>query len=73
MQPYETVIAEADFDWQYGETYLMDLQVDGSSLTGNINGQTVISGTDDALDSGAIALLIEEGRTATQQVKVSPI
>ncbi|MEE2915176.1 MAG: ADP-ribosylglycohydrolase family protein [Pseudomonadota bacterium] len=70
---YETVIAEADFDWQYGETYLMDLQVDGSSLTGDINGQTVISGTDDALDSGAIALLIEEGRTATQQVKVSPI
>ena len=67
------MIAEADFDWQYGETYLMDLQVDGSSLTGDINGQTGISGTDDALDSGAIALLIEEGRTATQQVKVSPI
>ena len=67
------MIAEADFDWQYGETYLMDLQVDGPSLTGNINGQTVISGTDNAFDSGAIALLIEEGRTATQQVKVSPI
>ena len=69
----ETVIAEANFDWQYGETYLMDLKVEGSSLSGDVNGQTVIQGTDDALDSGAIALMIEEGRTATQQVKVRPV
>ena len=69
----ETVIAEANFDWQYGETYLMDLKVEGSSLSGDVNGQTVIQGTDDVLDSGAVALMIEEGRTATQQVKVRPV
>ena len=67
-----TVLAEANYEWQLGSTYQLSLSVNGNKLVGRA-GDTEISAEDDRLDCGAIALLINEGRTATQVVSVSPV
>jgi ADP-ribosylglycohydrolase len=69
----ETVLAELPFDWRFGDTYQMTLEVNGNKLTGKIDGQTIIEAEDDALDGGAVGLVIEEGRTATNRVQISSV
>jgi hypothetical protein len=41
----ETCLAEADFGWQFGQGYELQLQVVGSTLTGLIDGRTVVEAT----------------------------
>ena len=66
-----TVLAETDFDWQLGGKLNFSLQVEGDHIVGTVDG-TTLEATDSLLTSGGVALLIDEGRTATQQVRVSP-
>ncbi len=71
----DTILAEADFDWQFGQTYQLTLAVEGSGLRATIDGQAILDVEDsqDVLTGGGIALLCEEGRTATQVVAVGPV
>ncbi len=68
----ETVLAETPHPWTYGETPTFRLQVKGNKLIGTIDGKTVLTATDDALSTGGIALVIEEGRLETHSVQVHP-
>jgi len=66
----ETILAEAPFDWALGETLNMTLTVKGEHITGEINGAKVLEADDSKLDAGAIGLIVEEGRTATNRIQV---
>ena len=48
----------------------MTLKVVGESLIGEINGTSVLQARDSKLDVGAIGLIVEEGRSATQKIQV---
>jgi hypothetical protein len=74
-----TVLAEADSAWAFRGTYELSLEAvstpqGGVNLRGWVDGQQVLEAedTDRPLTSGAIALVCEEGRTATQAVRVQP-
>ena len=69
----ETILAEASFDWLFGETLNMSLTAEGDYLTAWINGVQVLEATDSSFRGGAVAILIEEGRSATNRVTVEPV
>jgi hypothetical protein len=67
-----TLLASADLGWEFGRRYQLTLQVDGDTLTAAVDGAELFHVTDDGPgpDSGGIALLVTEGRTATERVSV---
>lgn len=67
-----SVLADAPFELSLGKTYDFDLAVSGSTLIGTIDGQELLRASDSSLLEGGIALLINEGRTATQAVSIEP-
>ena len=69
-----TVLAEAEFPWEFGTTHELSLEVVGTRLRGWINRSQLfeVVDTDRPLESGGVALLCEEGRTATNVVTVQP-
>lgn len=67
------VLAEIGFDVELGRSYQLRLAVDGNKLSGFVDGEELINVTDDSLTSGGIGLLIDEGRTSTQNVKVENV
>ena len=69
----ETCLKSVPYDWSLGDTLVLSLTFDGDKLTGSVNGSPLIEVHDQALDCGGIGLLIEEGRTSSQEVRVSPI
>jgi ADP-ribosylglycohydrolase len=71
----ETVLAEAEFAWQFGETYDLTLTVTGNRLRASINAHPLFEAQDDVrpLTGGAVALLITEGRLAAEAVWVQPV
>lgn len=66
------VLAEVAYKWELGYTYAMTLQANGNNLKGCIDGEMLIEADDSnqVYEGGAIALVCEEGRTATQVVTV---
>jgi len=67
-------LAETPFDWQLYAPYHLEPQVEGPGLTGRVNGETLFQVEDQGpLTSGAIALLVEEGRVGCDQVEVGPV
>ena len=70
----DTVLAEADFPWELDGTYDLSLEVVGSRLRAWIDGVQFfeVDDTDRPLAGGAVALVCEEGRTATETVTVRP-
>jgi hypothetical protein len=69
-----TTLAQTEFDWQLGGTYTLALQVKGNCIQGWIDDRLIfeVEDTDRPLTDGAIALLCEEGRVATDVVTVQP-
>ena len=69
-----TVLAEQDFAWTFDETHDLSLEVAGTRLRAWVDGQQVfeIHDADRPLAGGAVALVCEEGRTATEVVRVQP-
>ena len=65
------VLDEAAFDVEFGTTYLLKLAVKGESIDGYVNGEKLVSANDASLTQGGVALVIDEGRTATQKVSIS--
>jgi len=70
----ERVLAETPFAWELGDAHELSLEVVGSKLVGRVNGQVVIEAIDEdrPLDGGGIALVLTEGRMATDSVRVEP-
>jgi hypothetical protein len=70
----DTLLAEADYAWQFGATHDLSLEVVGSRLRAWIDGEQLfeVEDTDRPLIGGAVALICEEGRTASHAVKVQP-
>jgi hypothetical protein len=68
------VLAEARFAWQFGRDYALRLVVQGQTIIGYVDGQEVVRATDSnrPLTGGGIALVVEEGRMATDAVRVEP-
>jgi ADP-ribosylglycohydrolase len=70
----ETILAESDFSWQFGNTYTLTLQVVGARIQGWIDGKYLFDVHDsgDPLTGGGVALICEEGRMAADVVTVKP-
>ena len=68
----EIVLGSAAFAWEYGTRYIMKLEVSGNKISGSVNGESSLEFVDleASLDDGGIALLVNEGRTATDQLIV---
>jgi ADP-ribosylglycohydrolase len=78
MLDTETVLAERPYRWDYYDTHTLRLTVTGGELRGEITGPgggavLEASDPDPALRGGGIALLIDEGHTATDTVRVRPV
>lgn len=71
----ERLLGEADFPWRFGETHQLKLAVHGVRLQAWVDDQLLFDVEDHErpLTSGAIALVCEEGRTATRKVRVNPV
>ena len=69
------VLAEKQIDWRFRGTYRLKLQVEGPRLRGWVDGSLLfdVIDSDRPLDGGAIALICEEGRMATECVEIRPI
>jgi hypothetical protein len=71
----ERVLAEVELDWRFGQTHDLALAVDGPRLRAWVDGEELFALVDDErpLETGGVALVCQEGRTATQVVRVGPI
>lgn len=65
-----TVLAEMPFAWELGQRYELSLRTVGHRITASAD-TVQLSAEDDELECGGVALLVEEGRSATQQVAVA--
>jgi ADP-ribosylglycohydrolase len=63
MLDEETCLAEKSFDWEFGQTVHLALDVDGDRLRGWVNGEPFFDVRDERspLRGGGIAFVIEEG------------
>ena len=70
----DTVLAEADFPWEYGESHTFALRVTGNRLQAAIDNldKHLFDVTDSELNGGGIALVVEEGRVMSDEVAVRP-
>ncbi|HOT91040.1 MAG TPA: ADP-ribosylglycohydrolase family protein [Anaerolineae bacterium] len=68
-------LAEMDFPWNFGETHILTLEVNGPTLRAWVDDRLCFTVTDEdhPLMSGAVALVCEEGRTATNVVRVQGV
>jgi len=68
------VLAETDFNFEWDDTLHFELAVSGAKVTARLNGQALFEYTDSdrPLLEGAVALVVEEGRTACEVVTVKP-
>jgi hypothetical protein len=71
----DKTLAEAVLDWHFGGDYKLRLTVQGQSIVGEVDGREVVRVVDEdrPLLGGGIALVIEEGRMSTDEVRVTPI
>ena len=70
----DTVLAEANFDWQVNQEYTLRIQVEGSHLLGWVNEQLLFDVEDETrpLMGGGVAYVVEEGHISSQAMTVKP-
>jgi hypothetical protein len=67
------VLASCALEWDLGSTHMLRLDVEGDSVRGYVDDRLVADVRDTTFTCGGVALTVEEGRTATQRVRVTPI
>ncbi len=74
VQPARHVLAEGNFAWQLDGSYDLSLTTQGERLTAGIDGKVLfdVTDADHPLLSGAVGLIIEEGRLDCDRVSVRP-
>ena len=67
--------SEIDFPWEFGETHQIEIQVTGKRLRAWVDSRPIFDLQDHhrPLETGAVALVCEEGRTATHVVRIQPV
>jgi ADP-ribosylglycohydrolase len=67
------VLAETPYRWNWSQRYRFNLEVNGSSIAGSINGTELVRFTDNEkpLLDGGIALVCEEGLIMTDEVIIA--
>ncbi len=75
MNDTETILAERNTGWRIGEGANLSLKFKGNHLTAYWDGFVVfdLEDTNTPITEGAVGLIIEEGRTATEGVSVYPV
>ncbi len=76
MRDDEHLLARANFPWHFGQTYHLALEVEGDRIRGYVDDALLFDVQDhapDALRAGGVALVVTEGRTMTQSVRVEPL
>ena len=66
-----SILAEMPFDFEFGEDIKFSFKVSGDSVVGWINGVEIASTRPVSLSSGAIGLVVSEGRIKTSRVSIS--
>ena len=71
----DTVLAQANAGWNFGETYQLRLTVEGNTLAGYVNDKLLVKAEDPLgrFSGGGIALISEEGRIGCEDVEVQPL
>jgi hypothetical protein len=71
----DTLLAEKALGCRFGESHHLQLRAAGARITALVDGQEVFSVEDGdrPLAGGGIALVCEEGRAATDEVRVQPL
>jgi ADP-ribosylglycohydrolase len=69
----ETELASVPFAWSFGEAIPLRLEVAGNRYRGYVGETLMIEATDDTLADGGVALVLTEGRMATDEVRVRPV
>ena len=69
----EYVHAEAALDWTFGQDIELTLEVEGDSIRGLVDGELVLSATDGCLKGGGVAYVLQEGRMASDSMRVEPL
>ncbi len=71
----ETILAEINQGWRFGEGANLSLRVEGNRLQAYWDGFLIfdVHDEDEPLLNGAVALVIEDGRTATEGISIFPL
>jgi hypothetical protein len=74
MEGSDAILAEQTYEWSFDDTHQLTLQCQAASLRAWVDDELIfeVADRDEPLLAGAIALVCEEGRTATQTVHVRP-
>ncbi len=69
----DTVLAEKEFPWAYGQTYHFALKVQGRQICGEIDGERLeaVDDSETPLTGGGVALVVEDGRIACEEVSIA--
>jgi len=68
------ILGDVLYDWELYETHNLELEVKGKKLIGRVDGEVLFDVEDaSSLTGGAMALLVEEGRVAAEEVAVRPV
>jgi len=70
--PAPEVLASRPYPWEFGATHQLTVRVAGARITALVDGVQLFDLDDTALSCGGVALLVEQGRTATQSVSITP-
>lgn len=70
----ERILPEAPFAWVLGERHQLTLDVVEDRIRASVDGNVVFAVDGDRpLRDGGVALVVEEGRTATRTVRIQPV
>ncbi|MCC7208422.1 MAG: ADP-ribosylglycohydrolase family protein [Anaerolineae bacterium] len=74
LEGSDIVLAETAGGWHWGQSYELNLKVQGNRLTASIDGQVVLSAEDpeNTYTGGALALICQIGRIDCEHVEVRP-
>lgn len=75
LKGQDTVLAESNTGWEFGQEYTVSLKVKGNHLSGYLDGNLLVEASDvnHQFTGGGIALIAEVGRIGCEQVEVHPI
>ena len=70
----EVVLAEQAFAWELGRSYNLQITATGQQILASLNGELLfeVKDLEGPLAGGGIALICEEGRVGTNEVRVRP-
>jgi hypothetical protein len=67
----ETVLAEAPCTWQVGELHDLALTVKGSDVAARLDGQQILTATDDRLTCGGAGYIVERGLAGFRETAIT--